>query len=65
MKNLNTSIGSTLKEDQPLRLLLNLFFHHFNLKCNCCIQSIKHECFKLDIVDISGLYEHVEGLFNL
>ena len=26
----NAAIGCTLKDDQPLRLLLNLFFYYFN-----------------------------------
>ena len=30
-KVLSLTIVRTLKEDQPLRLLLNFFFYHFNL----------------------------------
>ena len=48
-----------MKEEQPLRLLLNLLFDHFNrseptheaASCNCCVQSIKRECSELDIVN--------------
>ena len=51
-------IVRALKEDQPLRLLLNLLFYHFNRseptshkapRCNCRVQSIKCECSELDI----------------
>ena len=31
--------GSTLKEEQPLRLLFNLFFYHFNRSEPSCIHN--------------------------
>ena len=58
---INCTIVRTLREDQSLRLLLNLLFYHFNrseptyksqrikLLCNCRMQSIKCEYSKLDI----------------
>ena len=36
-------IGCTLKEDQSLRLLLNLVFYHFNR----CEPTYKSQCIKL------------------
>ena len=55
-----STIRRTLKEDQPLRLLMNLFFYHFNR-----VRSIKCECSKLDIVNNLFLHEHAESSFNL
>ena len=62
-----TTIDCTLEEDQPLRLLLNLLFYHFNCseptykpqyitapRCNCRVQSIILECSELDVVN--GLF---------
>ena len=56
------AIVRTLREEQPLRLLLNLLFYHFNrseptyksqrialLHVIAAVQSIKCECSKLDI----------------
>ena len=61
-------IGCTLKEDQPLRLLLNLFFHHFySSEPTYNSQRIKildviASCNQLNAVssDFSGRYGHVE-----
>ena len=49
-KNLQTNVllisncvYGTLREDQPLRLLLNLLFYHFN----CSEPTYKSQCIKL------------------
>ena len=72
-------IGCTLKEDQPLRLPLNFFFHYFNCSepaykshviyeghtCDCCVQSVKPECSKLDIVNNVTDFKMFQGCMNM
>ena len=46
----NCYIGRTLKEDQPLRLLLNSLFYHFNRS----EPTYTSQCIKLqDAIDLS------------
>ena len=57
VRSFKMTIVRTLREDQPLRLLLNLLFYHYNCseptyksqRINCRMQLIECECSKLDI----------------